>query len=97
MEDKEKKSQEDMVKEAVEEAKKEAEALKDEAEEAKTEEVSEEQEAGTEDQTCLLYTSVIRDQKKEHSRIIKITGMFLFCCQAYDKKVRWTFFSFTSK
>ena len=44
MEDKEKKSQEDMVKEAVEEAKKEAE-------EAKTEEVSEEQEAGTEDQT----------------------------------------------
>ena len=51
MEDKEKKSQEDMVKEAVEEAKKEAEALKDEAEEAKTEEVSEEQEAGTEDQT----------------------------------------------
>ena len=51
MEDKEKKSQEDMVKEAVEEAKKEAEASKDEAEEAKTEEVSEEQEAGTEDQT----------------------------------------------
>ena len=50
MEDKEKKSQEDMVKEAVEEAKKEAEASKDEAEEAKTEEVSEEQEAGTEDQ-----------------------------------------------
>ena len=49
MEDKEKKSQEDMVKEAVEEAKKEAEASKDEAEEAKTEEVSEEQEAGTED------------------------------------------------
>ena len=45
MEDKEKKSQEDMVKEAVEEAKKEAEASKDEAEEAKTEEVSEEQEA----------------------------------------------------
>ena len=38
MEDKEKKSQEDMVKEAVEEAKKEAEASKDEAEEAKTEE-----------------------------------------------------------
>ena len=35
MEDKEKKSQEDMVKEAVEEAKKEAEASKDEAEEAK--------------------------------------------------------------
>ena len=51
MEDKEKKSQEDMVKEAVEEAKKEAEASKDEAEEAKTEEVSEEPEAGTEDQT----------------------------------------------
>ena len=51
MEDKEKKSQEDMVKEAVEEEKKEAEASKDEAEEAKTEEVSEEQEAGTEDQT----------------------------------------------
>ena len=51
MEDKEKKSQEDMVKEAVEEAKKEAEASKDEAEEAKTEEVPEEQEAGTEDQT----------------------------------------------
>ena len=51
MEDKEKKSQEDMVKEAVEEAKKEAEASKDEAEEAKTEEVSEEQEAWTEDQT----------------------------------------------
>ena len=51
MEDKEKKSQEDMVKEAVEEAKKEAEASKDEAEEANTEEVSEEQEAGTEDQT----------------------------------------------
>ena len=51
MEDKEKKSQEDMVKEAVEEAKKEAEASKDEAEEAKTEEVSEEQEAETEDQT----------------------------------------------
>ena len=51
MEDKEKKSQEDMVKEAVEEAKKEAEASKDEAEEAKTEEVSEEQEAGREDQT----------------------------------------------
>ena len=51
MEDKEKKSQEDMVKEAVEEAKKEAEASKDEAEEAKTEEVLEEQEAGTEDQT----------------------------------------------
>ena len=38
MEDKKKKSQEDMVKEAVEEAKKEAEASKDEAEEAKTEE-----------------------------------------------------------
>ena len=38
MEDKEKKSQEDMVKEAVEEAKKEAEASKDEVEEAKTEE-----------------------------------------------------------
>ena len=51
MEDKEKKSQEDMVKEAVEEAKKEAEASKDEAEEAKTEEVPEEQDAGTEDQT----------------------------------------------
>ena len=51
MEDKEKKSQEDMVKEAVEEAKKEAEASKDEAEEAKTEEVCEEQEAETEDQT----------------------------------------------
>jgi len=51
LEDKEKKSQEDMVKEAVEEAKKEAEASKDEAEEAKTEEVSEEQEAETEDQT----------------------------------------------
>ena len=51
MEDKEKKSKEDMVKEAVEEAKKEAEASKDEAEEAKTEEVSEEQEAETEDQT----------------------------------------------
>ena len=51
MGDKEKKSQEDMVKEAVEEAKKEAEASKDEAEEAKTEEVSEEQEAETEDQT----------------------------------------------
>ena len=51
MEDKEKKSQEDMVKEAVEEAKKEAEASKDEAEEAKKEEASEEQEAGTEDQT----------------------------------------------
>ena len=51
MEDKEKKSQEDMVKEAVEEAKKEAEASKDEAEEAKTEEVSEEQEAEREDQT----------------------------------------------
>lgn len=51
MEDKEKKSQEDMVKEAVEEAKKEAEASKDEAEEAKTEEASEEQEAETEDQT----------------------------------------------
>ena len=51
MEDKEKKSQEDMVKEAVEEAKKEAEASKDEAEEAKIEEVSEEQEAETEDQT----------------------------------------------
>ena len=51
MEHKEKKIQEDMVKEAVEEAKKEAEASKDEAEEAKTEEVSEEQEAGTEDQT----------------------------------------------
>ena len=51
MEDKEKKSQEDMVKEAVEEAKKEAEASKDEAEEAKTEEVSEEQEAETEEQT----------------------------------------------
>ena len=51
MEDKEKKSQEDMVKEAVEEAKKEAEASKDEVEEAKTEEVPEEQEAGTEDQT----------------------------------------------
>ena len=51
MEDKKKKSQEDMVKEAVEEAKKEAEASKDEAEEAKTEEVSEEQEAETEDQT----------------------------------------------
>ena len=51
MEDKEKKSQENMVKEAVEEAKKEAEASKDEAEEAKTEEASEEQEAGTEDQT----------------------------------------------
>ena len=46
MEDKEKKSQEDMVKEAVEEAKKEAEASKDEAEEA-----SEEQEAETEEQT----------------------------------------------
>ncbi len=51
MEDKEKKSQEDMVKEAVEEAKKEAEASKDEAEEAKTEEASEEQEAETEEQT----------------------------------------------
>ena len=51
MEDKEKKSQEDMVKEAVEEAKKEAEASKDEAEEAKREEASEEQEAETEDQT----------------------------------------------
>ena len=51
MEDKEKKSQEDMVKEAVEEAKKEAEASKDEAEEAKTEEASEEQEAETENQT----------------------------------------------
>ena len=51
MEDKEKKSQEDMVKEAVEEAKKEAEASKDEAEEARTEEASEEQEAETEDQT----------------------------------------------
>ena len=51
MEDKKKKSQEDMVKEAVEEAKKEAEASKDEAEEAKTEEVSEEQEAETEDHT----------------------------------------------
>ena len=47
MEDKEKKSQEDMVKEAVEEAKKEAEASKDEAEEAKTEETSEE--AGSEE------------------------------------------------
>ena len=43
MEDKEKKSQEDMVKEAVEEAKKKAEA--------KTEEASEEQEAETEEQT----------------------------------------------
>ena len=51
MEDKEKKSQEDIVKEAVEEAKKEAEASKDEAEEAKTEEASEEQEAETENQT----------------------------------------------
>ena len=51
MEDKEKKSQEDMVKEAVEEAKKEAEASKDEAEEAKRDEASEEQEAETEDQT----------------------------------------------
>ena len=51
MEYKEKKSQEDMVKEAVEEAKKEAEASKDEAEEAKTEEASEEQEAETENQT----------------------------------------------
>ena len=51
MEDKEKKSKEDMVKEAVEEAKKEAEASKDEAEEAKTEEASEEQEAETEEQT----------------------------------------------
>ena len=51
MEDKEKKRQEDMVKEAVEEAKKEAEASKDEAEEAKTEEASEEQEAETENQT----------------------------------------------
>ena len=51
MEDKEKKSREDMVKEAVEEAKKEAEASKDEAEEAKTEEASEEQEAETEEQT----------------------------------------------
>ena len=38
MENKQEKSQEDMVKEAVEEAKKEAEASKDEAEEAKTEE-----------------------------------------------------------
>ena len=47
MENKQEKSQEDMVKEAVEEAKKEAEASKDEAEEAKTEEASEEQEAGT--------------------------------------------------
>ena len=51
MEDKEKKSQEDIVKEAVEEAKKEAEASKDEAEEAKAEEASEEQEAETEEQT----------------------------------------------
>ena len=51
MKDKEKKSQEEMVKEAVEEAKKEAEASKDEAEEAKTEEASEEQEAETENQT----------------------------------------------
>ena len=51
MENKQEKSQEDMVKEAVEEAKKEAEASKDEAEEAKTEEVPEEQDAGTEDQT----------------------------------------------
>ena len=57
MEDKEKKSQEDMVKEAVEEAKKEAEASKDEAEEAKTEEASEEQEAETEEQ--------IEDQTEE--------------------------------
>ena len=54
MEDKEKKSQEDMVKEAVEEAKKEAEASKEEEKEAETEvkeETSEEEKAQTEDQT----------------------------------------------
>ena len=53
MEDKEKKSQEDMVKEAVEEAKKEAEASKEETKEAEAEakeEASEEEEAQTEDQ-----------------------------------------------
>ena len=53
MEDKEKKSQEDMVKEAVEEAKKEAEASKEEEKETEAEvkeETSEEDEAQTEDQ-----------------------------------------------
>ena len=65
MEDKEKKSQEDMVKEAVEEAKKEAEASKDEAEEAKTEEVSEEQEAGTEDQTEEKASKKLFGKKKD--------------------------------
>ncbi len=64
VEDKEKKSQEDMVKEAVEEAKKEAEASKDEAEEAKTEEVSEEQEAGTERS----------DRRKSFKRILRQEG-----------------------
>lgn len=54
MEDKEKKSQEDMVKEAVEEAKKEAEASKEGEKETETEvkeETSEEEKAQTEDQT----------------------------------------------
>ena len=53
MEDKEKKSQEDMVKEAVEEAKKEAEASKEEEKEAETEvkEETSEEKAQTEDQT----------------------------------------------
>ena len=53
MEDKEKKSQEDMVKEAVEEAKKEAEASKEEEKEDEAEakeETSEEEGAQTEDQ-----------------------------------------------
>ena len=73
MEDKEKKSQEDMVKEAVEEAKKEAEASKDEAEEAKTEEVSEEQEAETEDQTEEKASKKIFGKKdKKHKKDEKI-------------------------
>ena len=65
MEDKEKKSQEDMVKEAVEEAKKEAEASKDEAEEAKKEEASEEQEAGTEDRCteCTVHIKHLQYQQ----------------------------------
>ena len=50
MEDKEKKSQEDMVKEAVEEAKKEAEASKEEEKEAETEVKEETSEEETEDQ-----------------------------------------------
>ena len=53
MEDKEKKSQEDMVKEAVEEAKKEAEASKEGEKETETEvkEETSEEKAQTEDQT----------------------------------------------